>query len=185
MTPERWRQVDELYHAALAQPAGQRAAFLAQACARDEALREKIESLLKAHERAGGFLDSPVWPRRFGLADQTGLKPGTQVGPYQILSLLGVGGMGEVYLAEDPRLGRKIALKLLPEESTQNLERVRRFEREARAASALNHPNILTVYEIGKIERNYFIATEFIDGQTLNMSVRWSTSCPSACSGDM
>src|SRR5213593_3742364 len=92
---------------------------------------------------------------------------GKQIGHYQVLSLLGRGGMGEVYLAQDTRLGRKIALKLLPVQFTQDADRVRRFEQEAQAASALNHPNIITIYEIGEVDGTHFMATEFIEGETL------------------
>src|SRR5262245_42201366 len=91
---------------------------------------------------------------------------------YQVLSLLGAGGMGEVYLAEDTNLGRKVALKVLPPAFTRDQERLRRFEREARSVSALNHPNILTIYEVGVIGDTHFIATEFIDGQTLRERLR-------------
>src|SRR5438445_13682360 len=99
------------------------------------------------------------------------IATGTRFDRYEILSLLGKGGMGEVYLALDTRLGRKIALKLLPAQFTQDADRVRRFEQEARAASALNHPNIITIYEIGEIDGIHFMATEFIDGQTLRQQV--------------
>jgi len=98
--------------------------------------------------------------------DQAQSLAGTQIGSYQILSLIGKGGMGEVYLARDTRLGRKIGLKLLPSEFSQDQSRVRRLEREARAASTLNHPNIVTIHEIGEFEGTTFIATEFIEGQT-------------------
>ncbi|HXG66646.1 MAG TPA: protein kinase, partial [Blastocatellia bacterium] len=95
------------------------------------------------------------------------LPAGTRISHYRIQSLLGVGGMGEVYLAEDPRLGRRVALKLLPAEYARNDNRLRRFEQEARAASALNHPNIITIFEIGRTESLMFIVTEFIEGETL------------------
>src|SRR5256714_1262892 len=91
----------------------------------------------------------------------------TTIAHYRLISKLGAGGMGEVYLAQDTRLGRKIALKLLPAKFTQDADRVRRFEQEARAASNLNHPNIITIYEIGQVDDLHFMATEFIDGQTL------------------
>lgn len=95
------------------------------------------------------------------------IAPGTKLGPYEVQLPLGAGGMGEVYLGQDTRLGRKIALKLLPAEFTQDAARVRRFEQEAIAASALNHPNIITIYEIGEVDGTHFIATEFIEGETL------------------
>ena len=95
------------------------------------------------------------------------IAPNTQLDHYEILSPLGKGGMGEVYLAHDARLGRNVALKLLPAEFTQAADRVRRFEQEAKAASALNHPNILTIYEIGATDHTHFIATEYIEGETL------------------
>jgi serine/threonine protein kinase len=94
------------------------------------------------------------------------IDPGTNIGPYKIMHTLGAGGMGEVYLARDTRLGRKIALKFLSAEFTKDEERVRRFQQEARAASALNHPNLITIFEIGEVESVHFIATEFIEGVT-------------------
>src|SRR5262252_2249103 len=95
------------------------------------------------------------------------LPGGTSIGHYRILSRIGAGGMGEVYLAQDTSLGRKVALKILPEQYTRESDRLRRFGQEARAASALNHPNIITIFEIGQVESSHFIATEFIEGQTL------------------
>jgi serine/threonine protein kinase len=97
--------------------------------------------------------------------------PGTQLGPYEILAPVGAGGMGEVYLARDTRLERNVAIKLLPAEFTTNTERVRRFEREAKAASALNHPNIITIYEIGEVDGSHYIATEYIEGKTLRQQI--------------
>src|ERR1700730_6777840 len=107
------------------------------------------------------------------------IDPGTNIGPYKIMHSLGAGGMGEVYLARDTRLGRKIALKFLSAEFTKDEERVRRFQQEARAASALNHPNLITIFEIGEVESVHFIATEFIEGVTLRQRIapsRMSTS---------
>src|SRR5215471_14141322 len=171
MEPERWRQIESLYYAALERDATERAAFLIEACAGDEELRRQMESLLEAHEQAEGFLDLPALEitAREIAEDQAQTMSGRMISHYQVLSLLGAGGMGEVYLAEDTRLGRKVALKLLPQKFTQDRERALRFQQEARAASALNHPNILTIYEIGEFEGRHFIATEFIDGQTLRM----------------
>src|SRR5262245_27624556 len=169
MESERWRQIESLYYAALERDATERAAFLTEACADDEELLRELESLLAVHEQAEGFMAAPALEvaARVIAEDQGQTMTGQMIGHYQVLSLLGPGGMGEVYLAEDTRLGRKVALKLLPQIFTQDRERVLRFKQEARAASALNHPNILTIYEIGEFEGGHFIVTEFIDGQTL------------------
>src|SRR6476620_4088636 len=104
---------------------------------------------------------------RLLMDQETMIGPGQNLGSYRLLSVLGRGGMGEVYLAEDARLGRKVALKFLPSSFTNDDDRLRRFEREARAASALNHPNILTIYEVGSIDGRQFIAAEYVEGQTL------------------
>src|SRR5262245_25405381 len=171
MESERWQQIESLYYAALECDATQRAAFLTEACADDEELRREVESLLAVHEHAEGFMAAPALEvaARVIAEEQGQTMSGRKINHYQVLSLLGAGGMGEVYLAEDTRLGRKVALKLLPQKFTQDRERVLRFQQEARAASAFNHPNILTIYEIGEFEGRHFIATEFIDGQTLRM----------------
>src|SRR5215831_4041502 len=108
------------------------------------------------------------------------LTPNTVIAHYHILSKLGAGGMGEVYLAEDTKLGRKVALKLLPTEFTRDAGRMRRFEQEARAASALNHPNILTIFEIGEANGERYIATEYIDGQTLRERLNGDRLTPPA-----
>ena len=169
MTPERYEQIGQLYDAALELAPGERTALLERACGVDEELRREVESLLEAHEQAGDFIASPAVEMAAGLlTDQDAPSlVGRKISHYQVLSLLAVGGMGEVYLAQDTQLGRKVALKLLLKEFTHDPERVRRFEREARAASALNHPNILTIYEIGRADGIDFIAAEFIEGETL------------------
>lgn len=173
MTPERWQQIDQLFHAALDCEPPQRDGFLANACAGDEQLRQEVESLVSFHQKAQTFIETPaadVAAELLGSHEST-FAPGQQIGNYRIVRQLGSGGMGEVYLADDCRLNRKIALKLLPPEFTTSANRVRRFEREARAASALNHPNIVTVYEIGESNSAHFIATEFIDGKTLRQMI--------------
>jgi Tol biopolymer transport system component len=172
MTPERYAEITRLCQAALELNTSQRAAFLAQACAGDDELRGEIEELLAADEAENSFIDQPALNVAAHIfAHEQPALIGTQLGNYQILQRLGAGGMGEVYLAEDTRLKRKAALKLLPAAFTRDAARVRRFEREAQAASALNHPNILTIYDFGQSElagvRLHYLATEFIEGATL------------------
>ena len=169
MTPERWEQVGKLYQAALALPPSEREIFLDDACGHDAAMRRELESLLAAEGDAGSFLAAGAMKdaAKMLVEDKSLLLVGKELGHYHLLSLLGSGGMGEVYLAEDTRLKRKVALKLLPAELTANQDRLRRFEQEAQAASALNHPNILTIHEIGEAEDRRFMAAEFVDGETL------------------
>ena len=165
---EQWQQVQDLFHAALEREPQDRFVFLDEACCGNESLRKEVARLISAHEKEDHFIDSPAYVAAGEvLADGQNLEPGETLGHYQIRSVLGAGGMGEVYLADDMRLNRKVALKLLPPGSTINPDRVRRFEREARAASALNHPNLVTIYEIGKSNSAHFIVTEFVDGKTL------------------
>ncbi len=169
MTPERWQQIDKVLQAALERPSTQRAAFLDEACAGDEALRKEVESLIRFQERPGTFMEAPAleeaadWLAR----EKAESMIGRMIGLYKVLGEIAHGGMGEVYLAQDTELPRKIALKLLPAYFTREEERVRRFQREAWAASGLNHPNIITIYKIGQVEGTHFIAMEFVDGQTL------------------
>lgn len=171
--PERIQQIKQLYQAALDRAPNERATFLAEACPADEALRREVEALLVYEERTESFLETPAvkWAAGMLAEDKAVALAGREIGTYRIQSLLGAGGMGEVWLAQDSRLGRKAALKLLPARFTLDRERVRRFMREARAASALNHPNIVTIYEIGTAPSEqgklHFIAQEFIDGVTL------------------
>jgi serine/threonine protein kinase/tetratricopeptide (TPR) repeat protein len=169
VTPERWQKIEKLFHAVLERTPRERAAFLADACAGDSELRREVESLLATKERGGNLLEAAAsdlaaeW-----MQGQQPQQPVSQVlGHFRILSLLGKGGMGEVWLAEDLRLRRKVALKLLPSYFTKDADRLRRFEQEACAASALNHPNILTIHEIGETDGTPFIAAEFIEGDTL------------------
>ncbi|HEY8459193.1 MAG TPA: protein kinase [Blastocatellia bacterium] len=161
-----------LFHAACQLRPEQRAVFLAQACAGDEGLRYEVEKLLAGHERAGDFLNQPAYDVAADLfasspVSSVLLPTGRRLGRYQIRSCVGAGGMGEIYLAEDTQLDRLVAIKLLPPEFTNNAEMVRRFIREAKAVSALNHPNIVTIHEIGEEAGLRFIVTEYIEGQTL------------------
>jgi eukaryotic-like serine/threonine-protein kinase len=169
MSPERYQKAGHLFHAALEVEPESRAAFLDEECGADFELRREVESLLAAHDKVGDYFAAPAMEVAAGLIapGQSPSLMGRSISHYKVLSLIGAGGMGEVYLAEDARLGRKVALKLLPAAFTQDRERVRRFEQEARATSALNHPNILTIFEVGQVDGHHFIATEYVEGQTL------------------
>ncbi|MEK6282410.1 MAG: serine/threonine-protein kinase [Acidobacteriota bacterium] len=165
MTPERWQKVEEVLQGALDLPSQERVSFLDAACGEDDELKREAGSLISAHDEAGNFIEQPAIAEDAHIL--LGRSVGREVGPYTILECLGSGGMGEVYLAQDRRLDRPVALKILPAYLAADDARLRRFQREARAASALNHPNILTIHEVGEHEDIRFIATEFIDGQTL------------------
>ena len=173
MKSESWEQVKQIYDSALKVEVSQRAAYLDHACGGDAALRREVESLLAYEIQAESFIEAPALAvAACLLAQGRAHSPvGQSIGPYQVLSLLGAGGMGEVYLAEDSRLGRKVALKMLPARYTQDGGRLRRFAREARAASALNHPNIITIHEIGEASTEsgttQYIVTEYVEGETL------------------
>jgi eukaryotic-like serine/threonine-protein kinase len=169
MTPERWQKVKEIFQAAIQQAPGERAVFISSECGADEPLLREVQSLIASHERDGSFIDSPAYAAAAPLiaADKGELKAGQTLGSYEINSFISRGGMGEVYLAQDRRLSRKVALKILPASFTKDADRLGRFEQEARAASALNHPNIITIYEILKTRSTHVIATEFVEGETL------------------
>ena len=173
MTPERWQQIDRLFHSALECDGEQREAFLTNACKGDESLRREVVSLLGSHEEANSFIRMPASDIAAELVAgrESKLTRGEYVGHYQIVSLLDEGGMGEVYLAFDARLGRHVALKRLPAKFTLDADRVYRFKQEARAVSALNHPNIVTIHEIGRANSLHFITTEFIEGETLRQHI--------------
>jgi serine/threonine protein kinase/Tfp pilus assembly protein PilF len=173
MKPELWQRITDLFDEAMTRGPKERIAFLEEACHGDRDLRKQVERLVKSHEESGEFLGSSAFAVAPELLTDHRARAsvGELIGHYRIESLIGVGGMGEVYLARDERLGRKVALKLLPERLTADERQLSRFKTEARAASALNHPNILTVYEIGAEENRQFIATEFIEGITLRESL--------------
>ena len=169
MNAQKLSKIEEIYHAALETAPAERSSFLANACGDDDELRREVESLLSFAGVASSLIDKP--PMDVAAEIFAAKKPskivGTKVGHYKILSKIGAGGMGEVFLAQDTRLERRVAVKFISPEFAQDPDRLHRFIREAKTASALNHPNILTVHEIGKTKKTRFIATEFIDGKTL------------------
>ena len=172
MPDPHWESLKEIFHAALALPADKRSAYLDQASNGDVALRQAVESLLKSHEETNNFIDSPAYQAAADmLVDGNELKTNQTVGHYRIVSLLGQGGMGRVYLAEDTRLHRKVALKILPVDLAADKDRLRRFEHEAFAAAALNHPNIAHIYEVGEDGETRFIVMEFVDGVSLREKI--------------
>jgi serine/threonine protein kinase len=181
MNPERWEKVKELFDAALQRKPGERLRFLERVCGDDVELRDEVASLLASYEEAGSFIAADAVKDAAHLLVDGATEPhrGRFIGHYRLLSLLGRGGMGDVYLGVDMRLGREVAIKLLPAEFASDAERVKRFEREARIASALNHPNILTVYEIGRDGDALYIATELVKGPTLRQRLGDGAIAPS------
>src|SRR6266849_2724001 len=164
MTPERWQKVKEVLHGALELTPAQRPAFLDRACAGDDSLRQEVESLLASSDKARSILQSSGF--------RVTLTKGTKLDDYEVQSLLGSGGMGEVYRARDLRLHRDVAIKVLPSFVSSDPDRLRRFEQEARAAAALNHPNILAVHQMGTYEGAPYLVSELLEGLTLREHVR-------------
>jgi eukaryotic-like serine/threonine-protein kinase len=167
---DRWRQIEDLFHAAVAVDPGSRTRFLDEACASDAELRREVESLLAAVEESTAFVGSAIrGVAEAYLADQHGsrIKDGTFLDHYRTIRMLGAGGMGEVYLAQDVRLRRKVALKFLPPRLTRDAGALKRFENEAQLLSSLNHPNLLTVFEFCHAEGQDFLVTEFVEGRTV------------------
>lgn len=171
---ERWQQVEEVFQKALELPLHARVSFLEGACADDVALRDEAISLVEAHTRAGEFIDEPAIVRDVLVLAHAAPDPniGRKLGAYEIIERIGSGGMGDVYLASDSRLGRRVALKILPASLVRDPTQMRRFEAEARAVSTLNHPNVLTLHEVGEQDRVNYIATEFIEGETLRHLIK-------------
>ena len=172
MPTERWERLEQVFALAREQPAEARATFLAQACASDPALEDEARTLLDADDSSGEFLSGPaidLLARQMAVEDR--LRPGHRLGPYEIEALLGVGGMGEVYRGRDTRLGRDVALKVISPRLVEDPSLRRRFELEARAASVLNHPSIVTIYDVGESEGISWIAMEWVEGRTLRQAI--------------
>ena len=174
MDPDLWKKVDALLEEALAQPPEKREAFVVEATSDNAELRDEVLSLLKAQAEASNFMErSAMKVAAAALAQDSNLTTsfslvGKELAKYKIEKLLGAGGMGEVYLARETKLKRLVALKILPWHFVADVERSTRFQTEARALSSLNHPNLITVYEVGEADGLNFIATEFVEGQTLS-----------------
>lgn len=169
MPPLNLEQVEEIFQTAIDLPPEQRAGYLGKVCADNGHIRSEVDALILAYEESADFIERPAIEIDAAVVAGSlgGALIGHTISHYRILERLGEGGMGVVYLAQDTQLRRRIALKLLPVRFTIDAERAHRFEQEARAASALNHPNIVTIHETGQLDASHFIATEFIEGVTL------------------
>lgn len=167
MSPEQWEQVKNIFEQAMAMAPDDRQKFVNENCSDNEPVKREVEELLNSYQNSESFLETPAISKK-----KNEFTSGQRFGQYEIIKLIGAGGMGEVFLARDTKLKRNVALKLLPAEFTSNKERLQRFEQEARSVSSLNHPNILTIHEIGEQEGASFIATEFIDGETLRSQIK-------------
>jgi serine/threonine protein kinase len=173
MTPAQLQTIKEIFHRALdCEPDGV-SAFLETACQGDEALRHEVDAFLTAHQRAGNFIEAPVVGLATNIIEkgQTRLLIGQTIGHYKIQKRIDAGGMGEVYLASDMTAGRSAALKVLPAYLTRDAERLKRFQQEARVVARLNHPNILTIYEVGAEDSTSYIASELVEGETLRQRI--------------
>ena len=166
MTPERWQRMKGVLYEALELPTEKRAEFLDRVCSGEDSLRREVDSLLSSGDQSCSNLLQSSRPR-------VPLSAGTKLGHYEVQSLLGAGGMGEVYRGHDPRLGRDVAVKVLPHLFSEDPERLRRFEQEGRAAAALNHPNIVAIYDVGTTNEGIpYVVSELLEGETLRQCLK-------------
>ena len=178
MNPERWQQISRIFKSAIDLDGSARAAYVKERCGTDDALREEVERLIDSHQQAadkdfiGGHAVEEAAELFTGDEESLMLKPGQHFGSYVILDHLGTGGMGQVYRARDSRLDRTVALKVLSPNVAADKRRMQRFHQEARVASSLNHPNIVTIFEFGDVDNRTYLSAEFVDGETLRDFLR-------------
>ncbi len=177
MADKNWQKVREIFDSALRRPPEERRKFVHEACGEDKTLLAEVESLLLSLGSAESFMETPAVAKVADVieAEIKQLETGRSFGHYEIIKQIGAGGMGEVYLARDQKLDRKVAVKILNEKFSQDESNLNRFIQEARAASALNHPNILVIHEIGESGDTHYIVSEFIKGKTLRETFRGKT----------
>jgi serine/threonine protein kinase len=173
VSSDRWEEINRLYNAAVEVDEKERTVFLENACGHDADLRREVESLLAYDQQAEQFLDRPALEvTAEKLAGEPPSLVGRKLGPYQILGVLGAGGMGEVYRARDTRLNRTVAIKVLPKHLSERAELRQRFEREARAIASLDHPHICALYDIGHEGDTGFLVMQYLEGQTLSQRLK-------------
>src|SRR5215204_826013 len=165
MEADQYQKIKEIFNSVLGMRPEERRAFLDESCGAEDGLRVEVERLIASYDSE--FMEQPAVAEVAELVVPDELGNGRQIGRYTILRSIGKGGMGEVYLADDSRLSRQVALKILPEDFAADSDRLSRFEQEAKAASALNHPNILTIFEFAEEEGSHFIVSEYVGGHTL------------------
>ncbi|HEX3085771.1 MAG TPA: serine/threonine-protein kinase, partial [Pyrinomonadaceae bacterium] len=174
MNADRWRQIENAFHGALLCQPSEREARVLELCGDDQNLFREVITLISYYEKPDDFLERPQLSVGLNIlaTQDSDLEEGETIGPYIVEKRIGRGGMGDVYLARDERLGRQIALKLLPKSFEDHQDWVGRFQHEARAASSISHPNVAHIYEVGEFRGRHYIAMEYIDGETLRMHLR-------------